>query len=358
MAQNAGDEKQSREEIASLPEEEQRENMSLTKAFSYLPAHVRRAAKTRYQFLERRLTRQKADFPSEESIIRLSRRAQGLQIYLHLWPKGSSTWYVPADIISEYSLPAFFKLKAGQKPGDLLEEAFHELERIKRRQQELATRIAQSEIALTDFASVVQTAALEIDKILLALSPEEVLTPPLVEKKIAQNSHRVSSESALRLCRMCDVEWLASGEKRKQATKSTEHRLPYRAYHAFTGEFIRVSKSSTDADAMLKMMPANHMWFHILTGEGSHVWLERPRGAKPTPRAIREAAILAIHFSKQSKTLAGEVRVATRADIERKKNLSPGKVLVRRCETMVCKYNSNELQRILASSHDKNATTE
>jgi predicted ribosome quality control (RQC) complex YloA/Tae2 family protein len=358
LPQDASSRTQNILEASHQNNENSHENMTLTKAFSYLPPHVRRAAKTRYQFLERRLTRQRADFPSEEGIARLSRRAQGLQIYLHLWPKGSPTWYVPADIISEYSLPAFFKLKAGQKPGDLLEEAFHELERIKRRQQELQTRIAQSEVALSDFANIVQAAAIEIDRSLRLLSPDEALTPHVVEKKIAQNSHRVNSESALRLCRMCDVEWLASGEKRKQAHKSTEQRLPYRTFHAFTGEFIRVSKSATDADAMLKIMPANHMWFHILTGEGSHVWLERPRGAKPTPRAIREAAILAIHYSKHSKTLSGEVRVATRADIERKKNLPPGKVLVRRCETMVCKYNDTELQRILASSHDKNALNE
>jgi predicted ribosome quality control (RQC) complex YloA/Tae2 family protein len=329
------------------------ENITLTKAFSYLPPHVRRAAKTRYQFLERRLTRQKADYPAESVTERLAKRAQGLQTYLYLWPKGSQTWYVPPEIIAEFALPAFLNLKSGQKPGDLVEEAFHDLERTKRRQQELQTRIAQSEAALADFANTVLCAAREIHQELTLLNDSHSILPAVVEKNIVQNNHRVKSESATRLCRMCDVEWLASGEKRRQASKSTEQRLPYRTFHAFTGEFVRVSKSAADADAMLKMMSANHMWFHILTGEGSHVWLERPRGSKPTPRAIREAAILAIHFSKQSKTMSGEVRMATRADIERKKNLAPGKVLVRRCETMVCKYNDTELQRIIASSHDK-----
>ncbi len=297
------------------------EDMSLTKAFSYLPAHVRRAAKTRYQFLERRLTRQKADYPPESDINRLSKRAQGLQIFLHLWPKASTTWYVPAEIIAEYALPAYFKLKAGQKPGDLMEEAFHELERTKRRQQELQTRIAQSEAALSDFAGIVLQTAREILLQLQSFSESDVIVPSVIDKQVASNAHRIHSESGVRLCRMCDVEWLSSGEKRKQAHKATEQRLPYRTYFAFTGEFIRVSKSAQDADAMLKLMPANHMWFHILTGEGSHVWLERPRKGKPTPRAIRDAAILAIFHSKQSKSMSGEVRVATRADIERKKIL-------------------------------------
>lgn len=330
------------------------QEMSLTRAFCHLPPHVRRAAKTRYQFLERRLSRQKEDFPPESDINRLTKRAQGLQIYLHLWPKGSHTWYVPADIISDYALPAFFKLKPGQKPGDLVEEAFHELERTKRRQQELQTRIAQSENALASFSHTVIEAALEIETQLLTFISDNAISPNLLDKHIAQNSYRIKSDNAFKLCHMCDVEWLTSGEKKKQANKAVEQRLPYRTYRSFTGEFIRIAKSSVDADAMLKMMPANHTWLHILTGEGSHVWLERPRGSKPTPRAIREAAILAIHFSKQSRTMAGEVRIATRADIERKKNLAPGKVLIRRCETMMCKYNDNELQRVLATTNEKN----
>jgi predicted ribosome quality control (RQC) complex YloA/Tae2 family protein len=330
--------------------------MTLTRAFSYLPPHVRRAAKTRYQFLERRLTRQKADFPPCVEIERLTKRAQGLQANLYLWPKGSSTWYVPADLIAEFSLPAFIKLKAGQKPGDLMEEAFHELERTKRRQQELETRIAQSETALTDFSNLVMQAAQEIDSALRRLEADAHTTTIHLEKQLNNFAPRVRSEAAHRICQICDVPWLQISEKKKLAQQEQIQRLPWRSYKSFTGEFIRVGKSAQDSDAMIKAMPTNHYWLHVLTGEGSHVWLERPRGSKPTPRAIREAAILALHFSRQTKAMSGEVRFAVRSDIERKKNLAAGKVLIRRCETLMCKYNDEELQRILATYHDKTST--
>jgi predicted ribosome quality control (RQC) complex YloA/Tae2 family protein len=149
------------------------------------------------------------------------------------------------------------------------------------------------------------------------------------------------------------VTWLPPPTKKKQTQKQEQQRLPYRSYFAFTGEFIRVAKSAENGDAMLRLMPANHYWLHVLTGEGSHVWLEKPRGSKPSPRAIRDAAILAIHHSKLGRGMSGEVRFATRADVEKRKKLATGKVLVQRCETMTCKYTDVELQRILATHHER-----
>jgi hypothetical protein len=36
--------------------------------------------------------------------------------------------------------------------------------------------------------------------------------------------------------------------------------------------------------------------------------------------------------------------------IEKRKNLAPGKVLVRRCETILIKYENNELQKLTTNS--------
>ena len=94
-------------------------------------------------------------------------------------------------------------------------------------------------------------------------------------------------------------------------------------------------------------MPSNHYWFHVLTGEGSHVWLEKLKGEKKiSPFAMREAGILAVHHSKHSRAQNAEIQFATRADIEKKKNLPVGKVLVRRCETFLIRYDSEELKKI------------
>jgi hypothetical protein len=331
----------------------QKTELTLTHAFALLPAHLRRAAKTRYQFLERRLARQRADLPTDSELLRLEKRSKGLQANLYLWPKDSPTWYVPADLIAEFSLPAFLKLKQGQRPGDLMNDAFRELERARRRRQELETRIAQSELALADFSFLVLNAGRELEAGLNSGTSELLAHAKNGDRELAERVQRLHSESALRLCRICEVTWLPPPTKKKQTQKQEQQRLPYRSYFAFTGEFIRVAKSAENGDAMLRLMPANHYWLHVLTGEGSHVWLEKPRGSKPSPRAIRDAAILAIHHSKLGRGMSGEVRFATRADVEKRKKLATGKVLVQRCETMTCKYTDVELQRILATHHER-----
>ena len=86
-----------------------------------------------------------------------------------------------------------------------------------------------------------------------------------------------------------------------------------------------------------------------MTGEGGHVWLEHPKKRLPTPQAVREAAILAIHHSKVSRSLEGEVYVAKKADIEKKKDLPPGKVIVRRAQSLYVRYENSELRQVLES---------
>ena len=64
--------------------------------------------------------------------------------------------------------------------------------------------------------------------------------------------------------------------------------------------------------------------------------------------------ILAIHNSRLSRGRQGEVRVATRADIEKKKDLPPGKVIVRRCRTILVKYEADELESLLKGTSGSN----
>ena len=127
-----------------------------------------------------------------------------------------------------------------------------------------------------------------------------------------------------------------------------EERLPYKLFKSSSGEIIKVARSAIDGEQMLKLMPSNHFWLHVLTGEGSHVWLEKPKGEKkPSPIAIREASILAVHHSKHSRAQSADVQIAHKSDIEKKKNLPVGKVLVRRCETQFIRYNDDELKKVL-----------
>lgn len=304
--------------------------LTLAGAFTLLPAPLRRAAKTRHQFLARRLQRQRQDFPPDAEIERSMKRAEGLRSYLYLWPEGSSSWHVPPHLIEETGLPAVLNLESGRKPGDLCDAAFGLVDKLKRRQSELTTRIRESERALAAFERQVESAALALR------NPQDNLVPEPV-KLLAQGLDvALAPQSARQLAREAE----------------RERKRPFRSYLASSGEFIRVAKSALDSDAMLRQMPAHHWWLHVLTGEGPHVWLEAPKKQKPASAAIREAAVLAVHHSRQGRGMAADVRIARRADVEKRKDLAPGKVIIRRADTLTIRYERAELEGILAGAKD------
>lgn len=300
----------------------QPEALTVASAVTLFPTLIRSRVRTRLQFLERRLTRQQADLPKPEQIEQLEKQSLGFKNNIHLWPKGTLTWDVPTPLVEEFFLEPRYTLKKGDVPGSFITRIHHEIDVLKRRIEELNKRIRESQRALHAFQELILNSA------------KELVT------KHDTTSHYVY------LCQQLDVS--ETNQKQHLQKKEAERRLPYRSHVSSTGEFIRVAKSAVDGDALVKLMPSNHVWLHVLLGEGSHVWLEKPKkGKKPSPQAIREAAILAVHHSKQGRAQSAEVQMATRADIEKKKNLAPGKVLVRRCETFLIRYERDELELIL-----------
>ncbi len=336
-----------------LPKTNHQSN-KFTGSLEILPTHIRRSARTRLQFLARRISRQKLDMPESNEILRLQKQSEGLKTNLYLWPTSSLIWYVPPQFIEEYGMPAFYSLKRGEKPGDLLNKVHHEIDILKRRKQELTVRIAESIHAENDFQKLIMDSAEEIKFFIDKYNQEnynEQKDPGKFAKYVLDLIlAKEDLPSLSKLCRSLDIS-LTEGKQEQKLRDEKEGRLPFRMYFATTGEFIRVSKSAEDGDKMIKMMPSNHTWMHVLTGEGSHVWLEKPKGGKkPSYQAFREASILTVHHSKHSRSQSAEIQIATRADIEKRKNLAPGKVLVRRCETLLIKYENNELQKLTAGT--------
>jgi predicted ribosome quality control (RQC) complex YloA/Tae2 family protein len=329
----------------------------LKNALDLLPTHIRKSARTRLQFFARRLLRQKADLPDSADILRLQKQSEGLKALLYLWPQNSLVWYVPPEFIEKYSMPACYQLKKNQNPGSLLTELHHKIEVLKRRQQELKIRIEQGLQAEEEYGQKILLAAQELfffakDYITKNTHFQEN-TPHLKKYLFELILAKETLPHVAHLCSLLGI-FIVEDKKNKKTHKEQEKRLPYRVYFASSGESIKVSKSAEDADLMIKLMPSHHIWVHILTGEGSHVWLEKPKGKNCSERALCEAGILAVYHSKQSRAQSALVQIATRADIEKRKNLPPGKVLVRRCKTLLVKYDNFDLQKLLTESSKAN----
>ncbi len=66
-------------------------------------------------------------------------------------------------------------------------------------------------------------------------------------------------------------------------------------------------------------------------------------------KLIKEAAILAIHFSKYKGDHSGETYLAKKSQIKKRKGMPAGLWNVERCETIFIRYTAEELQKILSS---------
>ncbi len=315
-----------------------------------LPSHIRKAVKTKHQFLIRRLQRQKEDLPTDKDIIHLKKQAEGLKNLLYLWPKNSSTWNTPPQFIEEYQLKPLYILKKGQTPGQFLEKIYQEVAVLERRQEELTKRIQENQRHLDHFESVLNLACIEMKDLFTSEHSSTVIPAQRLGHHLDQLLLKSQTPCVDKLCLFLQIERLPHTQQEKIKNQS-QKKFPYKQFMASNGSFIRVARSAADGDSMIKLMPSHHTWLHVLSGEGSHVWLEKRKDEKKIPSNIlREACILATHFSKSGKAQRAEVQLALRADIEKKKDLAPGKVLVRRKQTMVISYERVELETVLENS--------
>lgn len=96
-----------------------------------------------------------------------------------------------------------------------------------------------------------------------------------------------------------------------------------------------------------RLARGNDLWLHAQGVPGAHVVL-RCAGAPPDV-AIRQAALLAAHFSRLKAAGGGEVICAERKHVRRVKGAAPGKVTVERERVLHVVLDALEVQRLLAT---------
>ncbi len=131
--------------------------------------------------------------------------------------------------------------------------------------------------------------------------------------------------------------------------KSHEASTAFRSFRASTGDLILVGKGPRENDELTKSAKASDLWLHAAGVAGSHVIVPIKGALKQAipPQLLKEAAILALHFSKFKDDHAGETYVAKRSQIKKQKGMPPGLWNVERCKTMFFRYTIEELQEIL-----------
>ncbi len=113
---------------------------------------------------------------------------------------------------------------------------------------------------------------------------------------------------------------------------SGKEQVPFRVFTVAGGFEVWVGKSSANNDLLtMKYAKPHDLWFHVRGAGGSHTVLKVPGGTENIPReAIRQAAGIAVYYSKMRK--AGNVPVAycERKYVRKPKGAAEGAVMLER----------------------------
>jgi len=102
------------------------------------------------------------------------------------------------------------------------------------------------------------------------------------------------------------------------------------------GFIVLVGRTAADNDILsLKLGAPNDFWLHVSGESGSHVVVRNPDALDRLPRTtLRFAAGLAAGYSKARNAGRATVHVARCADVSKPRGLEPGKVMLKRFETV------------------------
>ena len=139
-------------------------------------------------------------------------------------------------------------------------------------------------------------------------------------------------------------------QRRKKARNKPEPRLPYHRFRGLRGSEIRVGRSARDNDELtLKVSRGNDLWFHTANAPGSHVVLVVPKGSRPDPEEVIDAAHLALHFSPLEGARRADIHVAPCKLVKKPKRAPAGLVTLSGGETKHIRVEEERLERLLAT---------
>ena len=144
---------------------------------------------------------------------------------------------------------------------------------------------------------------------------------------------------------------LMSAAVKKQRSKPSEEKKAVRRFVSESNKVILVGRSASENDELLrKVARGNDMWFHAEATPGSYVILRYEKGREFTEQDIRDACMLALHYSKSKDSGAGEI-VYTRCKWVRKpKGAKKGMALYYNNKTKYITYDERVIEKLFDSA--------
>lgn len=132
----------------------------------------------------------------------------------------------------------------------------------------------------------------------------------------------------------------SAGPERKTAKERKKQTSGPRRFVSSEGHVILVGRSDRENDEItFKTANGRDLWLHARDYPGSHVVARLPKAkGADIPRAtLKEAAMLALRYSKAAKAGKGEVTYCRVKDVRKPKGAPPGKVMVTGAKSVMVK---------------------
>lgn len=294
--------------------EDENDDSGVSKEQKQLKNRLKRKLKT----LKKSFEKQNNSLPLENEIKELNKKAHYLQTYGYLI-KGhdfelrieKNTYDNAEDII----IPLEPEISVGKN----IENTFLQLKKAKK-------SILQGKIHLDKINSEISNLTLDIE----ALNQNSVEIDKLME--ITQKYRLPTIQIS----------------RSKDTTSTT---IPFKTYLSATEYKILVGKGPKENDELTKSAKSNDYWLHVSGMTGSHVVIPVNKSIKDQlpEQLLKEAAILALHFSKSRKNFSGEVYVTKKQYVKKQKGMAPGLWKIEKSETIYITYSQKELENITSN---------
>lgn len=145
--------------------------------------------------------------------------------------------------------------------------------------------------------------------------------------------------------------------ERKRGTFGPEEKV--RRYLSSDGLPILVGKDGASNDRLtFRIARGNDMWLHCEGAAGSHVVIRGERDKSIPLDSLKDAGLLAVHFSKRRGAERADVHYTPRKYVRRVKGAPPGKVILERHKTLSIPSDPGRLRRILESAEGEASSRE
>jgi predicted ribosome quality control (RQC) complex YloA/Tae2 family protein len=302
------------------PEDEDKTESS-GKERSAKQSDILRKLRRRLRTLKKSLVRNEEALGETEAIEQLENWATLLRTYSYLF----DTRELQADVVLKKEITGLAEdiiipLDGDLTVGENINEMFSKAKKMKKQAVMFATQVAESKNEVAELQAHIKTleSAAVDDQELDSIAARKLGIKP---QDHARAQKRIKSE--------------------------------FRIFSASDGTPLYVGKDAHNNDLLTKGAKANDYWFHVVGIPGSHVVAPMKRKTdEPGEKLLREAAMLAIHYSKFRESRAGEVYVTQKQHLKKKKGMAPGMWSVEKAETLYVKYTGEELKELLSRDNE------